>query len=80
MGVSFRNFHAIENLPLVDGAYIIAEMYFEGVCRDCMLCIFSNLPLVDDASIIAEMYLEGFAATVFCVFVFEFTIGRRNVS
>ena len=55
---------------------IVAEMYLEGVCRDYILCIFSNSPLVDDASIIAEMYLEGFAATVFCVFVFEFTIGR----
>ena len=40
LGVSFRNFHAIENLPLVDGAYIIAEMYLEGFCRDFMLCIF----------------------------------------
>ena len=81
MCVSFRNFYAIENLPLVDGAYIIAEMYLEGVCRDFMLCIlFWNLLLVDDVSIIAEMYLEGFAATVFCVFVFEFTIGRSNVS
>ena len=54
----------------------LLKCILRGLAATLCCAFFSNLLLVDDVSIIAEMYLEGFAATVFCVFVFEFTIGR----